>query len=171
MLLLRVDDVRRIGRTAYRVGERIAKFHGTQISIDISFVSVTRARMCEFGPLSDREGLIVLFFFFSGNERDGFETVAKHPGLVHHVLRGAVDRNDLHRLDSIGRENPTASGSSANIHFTLRLHFLDSDVLVSESLANFSRGHGETARNIRTRKYTSPVSGTINHDLRISIKF
>jgi len=29
MLFLRVNDVRRIGRQTYRLGKRIAKFHGT----------------------------------------------------------------------------------------------------------------------------------------------
>jgi len=74
---------------------------------------------------------------FSGNERNGIEAVAKHPGLVHHVLRGAVDRDDLHLHYFIGWKNSSTIGSSRGAHLVFRLHLLHSDLLVGTHFKSF----------------------------------
>lgn len=59
--------------------------------------------------------------------------MAKHFRLVHHFLRGAVDRDAVDSYNFISREDPAASESSADTRPTFRLHLLDSDFLVSET--------------------------------------
>lgn len=79
---------------------------------------------------------------FSGDERDGAEAMAKHSGLVHHVLRRAVDRDAVDRYNFIGWQDPAAIESSADTPAALRLHLLDSDFLVGEHHdLSFSHSH------------------------------
>lgn len=56
--------------------------------------------------------------------------MAEHPGLVHHDFRRADDRDDLHRLDSVGWKNIAAIESPAGASPALRLRLLDRDLLV-----------------------------------------
>lgn len=92
--------------------------------------------------------------YFSGNECNGIKAMAKYPGLVYYVLRGAVDCDDLYLHNFIGRKNSPTLGSYCNIYFIFRLHLLHSDFLVG----NFK---SFLCNCIRTRDYVSYFG--VNH--------
>lgn len=74
--------------------------------------------------------------------------MAKYPGLVYYVLRGAVDCDDLYLHNFIGRKNSATLGSCCSTYFTFRLHLLHSNFLVG----NFK---SFLCNCIRTRDYVS----------------
>lgn len=74
---------------------------------------------------------------FSGNERDGIKALAEHPGMVHHVFRRVQHRDDFHRFDFIGWQNPATIESSAGTSLALRLRLLDRLFLVSKNRLKF----------------------------------